>query len=34
MDRQLKYDRITTTIKPETLTVKTKDLSSFNFCIN
>ena len=31
MDRQLKYDRTTTTIKPETLTVKTNDLSPFKF---
>lgn len=31
MDRQLKYDRTTTTIKPETLTVKTSDLSRFKF---
>ena len=33
MDRQLKYDRTTTTIKPETLTVNTKDLSSFKFTL-
>ena len=33
MDRQLKYDRITTTIKPETLTVKTNDLSPFKFTL-
>ena len=33
MDRQLKYDRTTTTIKPETLTVKTKDLSPFKFTL-
>ena len=34
MDRQLKYDRITTTIKPETLTVKTSDLSPFKFTLS
>ena len=34
MDRQLKYDRITTTIKPETLTVKTNDLSHFKFALS
>ncbi len=33
MDRQLKYDRTTTTIKPETLTVKTNDLSPFKFTL-
>ena len=33
MDRQLKYDRTTTTIKSETLTVKTSDLSSFKFTL-
>ena len=33
MDRQLKYDRTTTTIKPETLTVKTSDLSHFKFTL-
>ena len=33
MDRQLKYDRTTTTIKPETLTVKTNDLSHFKFTL-
>lgn len=33
MDRQLKYDKTTTTIKPETLTVKTSDLSSFKFTL-
>ena len=33
MDRQLKYDR-TATIKPETLTVKTNDLSPFNFTLS
>lgn len=33
MDRQLKYDRITTTIKPETLTIKTNDLSPFKFTL-
>ena len=34
MDRQLKYDRTTTTIKPETLTVKTSDLSPFKFTLS
>ena len=34
MDRQLKYDRITTTISPETLTVKTNDLSPFKFALS
>ena len=34
MDRQLKYDITTTTIKPETLTVKTNDLSPFNFTLS
>ena len=34
MDRQLKYDRTTTTIKPETLTVKTGDLSPFKFTLS
>ena len=34
MDRQLKYDRTTTTIKPETLTVKTSDLSNFKFALS
>ena len=34
MDRQLKYDRITTTIKPETLTIKTNDLSPFKFTLS
>ena len=33
MDRQLNYDRTTTTIKPETLTVKTNDLSPFKFTL-
>ena len=33
MDRQLKYDRTTTTIRPETLTVKTNDLSPFKFTL-
>ena len=33
MERQLKYDRTTTTIKPETLTVKTDDLSHFKFTL-
>ena len=34
MDRQLKYDRTTTTIGPETLTVKTNDLSPFKFTLS
>ena len=34
MDRQLKYDRTTTTISPETLTIKTNDLSPFKFTLN
>ena len=34
MDRQLKYDRTTTTIKPETLIVKTNDLSPFKFALS
>ena len=34
MDRQLKYDRTTTTIMPETLTVKTNDLSPFKFTLS
>ena len=34
MDRQLKYDRTITTIKPETLTVKTSDLSNFKFALS
>ena len=34
MDRQLNYDRTTTTIKPETLTVKTSDLSPFKFTLS
>ena len=34
MDRQLKYDRTTTTIKPKTLTVKTGDLSPFKFTLS
>ena len=34
MDRQLKYDRTTTTIKPETLTIKTNDLSPFKFTLS
>ena len=34
MDRQLKYDRTTTTIKPETLTVKTSDLLPFRFALS
>ena len=33
MDRQLKYDRTTTTIRPETLTIKTNDLSPFKFAL-
>ena len=33
MERQLKYDRTTTTIRPETLTVKTSDLSPFKFTL-
>ena len=33
MERQLKYDRTTTTIKPETLTVKTNDLAPFKFTL-
>lgn len=33
MDKLLKYDRTTTTIKPETLTVKTNDLSPFKFTL-
>lgn len=33
MDRQLNYDRTTTTIKPETLTFKTNDLLSFKFTL-
>ena len=34
MDRQLNYDRTTTTIKPETLTIKTNDLSPFKFTLS
>ena len=34
MDRQLKYDRTTTTIRPETLTIKTNDLSPFKFTLS
>ena len=34
MDRQLKYDRTTTTIRPEILTVKTNDLSPFKFTLS
>lgn len=34
MDRQLKYDRTTTTIRPETLTVKTNDLLPFKFTLS
>ena len=34
MDRQLKYDRTTTTIRPETLTIKTSDLSPFKFTLS
>ena len=33
MDKQLNYDRTTTTIKPETLTVKTSDLAPFKFTL-
>ena len=33
MERQLKYDRTTTTIRPETLTIKTSDLSPFKFAL-
>ena len=33
MDKLLKYDRTTTTIRPETLTVKTSDLSPFKFTL-
>ena len=33
MDRQLKYDRTTTTIRPEILTVKTSDLAPFKFIL-
>lgn len=33
MERFIKYDRITTTIKPETLTVKTNDLAPFKFTL-
>ena len=33
MERQLKYDRTTTTISPETLTVKTSDLAPFKFTL-
>ena len=34
MERQLKYDRTTTTIRPETLTVKTNELSPFKFALS
>ena len=34
MDRQLKYDRTTTTIRPEILTVKTSDLAPFKFALS
>lgn len=34
MDKLLKYDRTTTTIKPEILTVKTNDLSPFKFALS
>lgn len=37
MDRQLKYDRTTTTmgpVGPETLTIKTNDLSPFKFTLS
>ena len=33
MDRQLKYDRTTTIIRPEILTVKTSDLAPFKFTL-
>ena len=33
MGRQLKYDRTTTTIRPEILTVKTSDLAPFKFTL-
>ena len=33
MERQLKYDKTTTTIRPETLTVKTSDLAPFKFTL-
>ena len=33
MERQLKYDRTTTTIRPEILTVKTSDLAPFKFTL-
>ena len=33
MERQLKYDRTTTTIRPETLTIKTSDLAPFKFTL-
>lgn len=34
MDRQLNYDRTTTTIKPETLSVKTVDILPFKFSLS
>ena len=34
MEKFIKYDRTTTTIKPETLTVKTSDLSHFKFALS
>ena len=34
LERFIKYDRTTTTIKPETLTVKTNDLSPFKFALS
>ena len=34
LERFIKYDRTTTTIKPETLTVKTNDFSSFKFTLS
>lgn len=33
MEKFINYDRTTTTIKPETLTVKTNDLSHFKFTL-
>ena len=34
LERFIKYDRTTTTIRSETLTVKTNDLSSFKFTLS
>ena len=34
MEKFINYDRTTTTIKPETLTVKTSDLSHFKFALS